>query len=107
MKIYLMKGLIRSNKIIRMNIKLLLSAILWSLVCCTPYKFKRYEGFIYQAEKPLPNVEIFEQDNPENRTKTNADGFFSFFLSFQKTKRYLKVFYHDLFVYIKYFNVFS
>lgn len=77
MKINLSKGLIRSNKIIRMTTKLLLSAILWSLVCCTPYKFKRYEGFIYQAEKPLPHVEIFEQDNPENSTQTDEDGFFS------------------------------
>ena len=77
MKINLPKGLIRSNKIMRMTTKLLLSAILWSLVCCTPYKFKRYEGFIYQAGKPLPHVEIFEQDNPENSTQTNAEGFFS------------------------------
>lgn len=93
MKIYLLTGLFHfnKNKIIRMNTKLLLSAILWSLVCCTPYKFKRYEGFIYQAGKPLPYVEIFEQDNPENSTLTNADGFFSLNKRDDAVSRFLMV----------------
>lgn len=78
---YFNLGIERSHfttyKNLRMKTILLLLVILWSSVCCSPPKFKHYAGYIYQAGRPVGEAEIFEQDNPENRTQTNQDGFFT------------------------------
>ncbi|MFK7050526.1 hypothetical protein [Flavobacterium columnare] len=44
--------------------------------CTNRNNFKYYQGYIYLNKNPVPDVEVYEEDNPSNKTKTDENGFF-------------------------------
>lgn len=56
---------------------ILFSTILFNAGNCTSDTFRQYQGYIYQADVPMANVAVFEQDDPANKTVTDKQGFFT------------------------------
>ncbi|MCH4828946.1 MULTISPECIES: hypothetical protein [Flavobacterium] len=44
--------------------------------CTNKNNLKYYQGYIYLNKNAEPDVEVYEADNPSNKTKTNENGFF-------------------------------
>ncbi len=56
---------------------ILLSTILFNAGNCNSDTFKHYQGYIYQANAPIANAMVFEQNDPDNKTFTDKRGFFT------------------------------